>query len=162
MSVANGGQHNEKLFAAPIMRPLFILVALWLLISLLTFSAAVEKQLVTLKPGFGLCVRIWLRLVKFFLGYDVLIVDALRTPAEQNELHRQNPKNPAYNPNKPSDHIEGRAVDVNFLKDGKPVLLKASSAASWKMVVFYADLCGLSWGGLFPGYADNNHFYQRA
>jgi hypothetical protein len=142
--------------------PLIILLAaLWLLKLLLTFPSAVEKQLATLETGFAVCVRVWLFLVKLVLGLDVLIVDARRTPAEQNELHRQNPKNPLYDPKKPSDHIEGRAVDVNFLKDDVPVLLKASGAKAWSKVVFLASLCGLSWGGLFQGYADNNHFYLK-
>jgi D-alanyl-D-alanine carboxypeptidase len=140
---------------------LVILAVLWLLKIILSFPLAVERQLVTLETGFQLCVRGWLLLVKLFYGLDVLIVDAARTPAEQNALHRQNPKNPAYDPRKPSDHVERRAVDVNFLKDGKPVLLKASSAAAWAGVVRLAGYCGLSWGGLFAGYADNNHFYLK-
>ena len=45
--------------------------------------------------------------------------------------------------------------------DGVPVLLKASSAAAWSKVVALAGFCGLSWGGLFTGYADNNHFYLK-
>lgn len=141
---------------------IIILAAIWLLKLLLTFPAAVEKQLATLDSSFAtFCVRPWLFLVKLILGFDVLIVDAARTPAEQNELHRQNPKNPAYDPKKPSDHVTGRAVDVNFLKDGKPVLLKASSSKEWATVVALSALCGLSWGGLFSGYADNNHFYKK-
>lgn len=141
--------------------PLIIVLAvIWLLKILLLFPAAVELQLATLQTGFSLCVRAWLFLVKLFYGLDVLIVDAARTPAEQNELHRQNPKNPAYDAKRPSDHVQGLAVDVNFLRAGRPVLLKASGPAAWAGVVRLAAFCGLSWGGLFQGYADNNHFYQ--
>lgn len=140
---------------------IIILAFLWLLKITLQFSPAAERELSTLQTGFALCVRAWLFLVKLFYGFDVLIVDAGRTPAEQNALHLQNRKNPAYNPKKPSDHIQGLAVDVNFSKDGKPVLLKATAAAQWAGVVRLAAFCGLAWGGLFPGYADNNHFYQK-
>ena len=139
--------------------PLLLIIAVLALIKLFTFPLAAEKELGTLTTGFVLRVRLWLLLVKLALGLDVVIVDARRSGAEQNQLHLANPKNPAYDPKNPSSHIAGKAVDVNFKKNGVTVLLKSSTAALWRPVVELGTLCGLRWGGLFPGYADNNHFY---
>lgn len=118
----------------------------------------VERHLAKLQPVFRAKVRIWLKLVKEKLGYDVLITSSLRTPAEQNALHKKDSRNPAYNPLKPSTHNVGLAVDVNFKKDGKVVLRMATAAEQWAPVVSLAKTCKISWGGTFTGYPDRVHF----
>jgi hypothetical protein len=87
----------------------------------------------------------------------VLAVDGLRTPAEQAALKKQNPKNTG------TVHLDGLAVDVNFLdaKTNLFVLRKADPAEKWSKVYALAKLCGISNGSTFTGYADNNHFYRR-
>lgn len=139
---------------------LLVLAAFWLLSLLLKFSPATEREVSQLRPVFALQVRCWLFLVKMLLGLDALITDGVRTPAEQNAQHQANPKNPAYNPVNPGDHIRGEAGDFNFLKGGKIVLRKSSPASAWAPVVNLARLCGIKWGGHFKSYSEDTvHFY---
>jgi hypothetical protein len=137
----------------------FLLIPLFfLLYKMFSFPANVEAKLAGLSLTFSLQVRTWFMLCKVLLGIDMVIVSGLRTAAEQDALHRQNPKNPPASAG--SSHQSGRAVDVNGYKDGKIVLLKNSSPAQWSAAVSLAKRCGLGWGGLFKGYYDGNHFYE--
>lgn len=142
------------------MRYLVILAAFWLLTILFSFSAATEKELSQFTIDFALRVRCWLFLVKIQLGYDALVTDGYRTPAEQNAQHAANPKNPAYSAANPGKHITRQAGDFNFSKNGVMILRKANSPAQWAPVVKLAKLCGLSWGGDFKTYSEDRvHFY---
>lgn len=132
--------------------PLFYLVT-----KLISFGPKNDAELSRLSIGFGTDAQMFLLMVKVLLGYDVVVVDGLRTAAEQLALHKQNPKNPA----SPGDHGDGNALDLNFWKNGKPVLLKATSAAKWAPVYAIADIFNIDNGSTFNGYADNNHFYKR-
>lgn len=129
----------------------------------LTFPLDVERQLLTLRPVFQVKVRVWLALVKTRLGLDVLVTSARRTFAQQAAQHAADPRNPAPSVEAPDIHMQGGAVDVNFLKDGVVILRKASPAADWSDVVTLAKSCGIArWGGNFSGYPDRVHFDDRS
>jgi hypothetical protein len=139
----------------------FVYLILYFIVNrYLVFPADVERQLKTLKPTFQVKVRVWLALVKEKLGLDVLITSARRTFAQQAAQHNADARNPKPDANNPDVHMQGIAVDVNFLdKRGNVVLRKASSAAAWAPVVALAKACKISrWGGVFRGYPDNVHF----
>lgn len=138
-----------------LLNPVFLV--LFLLAKLYSFGSANDKEISRLSADFSTRLVIFLLLVKFRFGYDVTIVDGLRTPAEQAALHRQNPKNPAT----PGDHGDGNAADLNFSLNGKAVLLKGMPAAKWRLLYVLAANCGIANGSVFPGYADNNHFFIR-
>lgn len=126
----------------------------------LTFGAANDAELKRIKAldaFFAVRVQIWMLLCRVVLGLTVVIVDGVRSPAEQAALHKQDSRNPKL----PGDHGDGHAVDVNLYRNGVLVLRKASPAASWAAVYELAKLCGLSNGSTFRGYPDNNHFYKR-
>jgi hypothetical protein len=140
-----------------------LLFPLWMVLSLpLTFGAANDAELKRIKQLdtlFAVRVQIWMLLVRFILGLRVVIVDGVRSPAEQAALHAQDKRNPL----SPGDHGSGHAVDVNLYNSaGALVLRKASPATAWAPVYELAKLCGLSNGSTFTGYPDNNHFYKRS
>lgn len=137
-----------------------LLFPLWFPMSLfLSYGPAANVQLDQLDVVFAARVRVWLLLVRVLLGLDVLIVSGRRTFVQQAAQHAANPKNPAPNLSKPDVHMRGVAVDVNFFRGRANVLMKGSSPAAWKAVYELADLCGISNGHAFSGYADNNHFF---
>ena len=127
----------------------------------LTFDTRTESFLATLETGFRLRMRVFLAVVRFTLGLEPYPNSARRTAAQQAVLHKQDKRNPAPNIERPDVHMLGIALDLNFMKDGKLVLLKGSGAAAWAPVVRIADLFSLTWGGRFTGYPDNNHFDGR-
>jgi hypothetical protein len=139
-----------------------LLFPVWMLLSLpLSFGASNDAELArikTLDVLFCVRVQIWMLLCRVVLGLTVVIVDGVRSAAEQAHLHAQDSRNPL----KPGDHGDGHAVDVNIYRSGVLVLRKASPAASWAPVYELAELCGLSNGSGFKGYPDNNHFYKRS
>lgn len=126
---------------------------------LFSLDAAGERELAALQPGFARRVRVWAYLCFFLLGLRILIVDGVRSPAEQAQRHHEDPRNPL----DPGDHGAGRAVDVNFknAKTGEFALRKADPPTKWKPVYVLAKVCGLANGSTFKGYPDNNHFYRR-
>jgi hypothetical protein len=128
-------------------------------LALFTLDAAGERELAGLQPGFARRVRLWAFLCFVILQLRILIVDGLRTPAEQRARHAEDSRNPI----DPGDHGAGRAVDVNFkqAKTGVFVLRKADPPRKWSAVYALAKLCGLSNGSTFKGYPDNNHFFRR-
>jgi hypothetical protein len=145
-----------------------LLYLLWLVITQLLplrFGRAADirangdelKRISALSLDFAVRCQIFFLLCKFFYGLDVLVVDGVRTAAEQAALHKQNDKNPL----KPGDHGDGHAVDLNFFRNGVLVLRKSSTPAQWQDVYDLADWCGLENGHAFPGYPDNNHFFKR-
>jgi hypothetical protein len=139
-----------------------LFLSLLILRRYLTFPLDVERQLKTLRPVFQVKVRVWLALVKTRLGLDVLITSATRSFAQQSAQHRADPRNPAPDLNNPDVHMSGIAVDVNFLRNGKPVLLKATPSADWAPVVALAHACKIArWGGNFSNYPDRVHFDDR-
>jgi hypothetical protein len=140
---------------------LALLASILILQKYLEFPLDVERKLKTLQPVFQVKVRVWLKLVKEKLGYNVIVTSARRTYSEQMALHLKDARNPKPDPNKPSSHLLGLAVDVNFVdaKTGAPVLRMATPAAKWAPVVALAKACGIKrWGGVFKGYPDNVHF----
>ena len=82
------------------------------------------------------------------LGYTLYATSGYRTYAEQVVLHNQNSSNakPGF-----SSHNFGFALDLNVRKDGKAILLKASSNDAWKKsgVVDLAKKIGIDWVGDF-------------
>lgn len=94
------------------------------------------------------------------LGYGIVIRDSRRTFAQQKYYHQKDKRNaaPGY-----SDHETGNALDFDLYVNGK-LLSKKTPKAIWinTGVVDLAKKYGISWGGNFKGYADNNHFYFRA
>jgi hypothetical protein len=139
-----------------------LLFPFWMLLSLpLSFGVANDAELKRIKALDALfCVRvqIWMLLCRVVLGLTVVIVDGVRSAAEQAQLHAQDSRNPA----SPGDHGVGHAVDVNIYRSGVLVLRKASPAAAWQPVYELAKLCGLDNGSTFKGYPDNNHFFKRS
>lgn len=98
-------------------------------------------------------------------GFTVTVTDGVRTPAEQNSLHRQNRSNPPYNPAAPNKHITGDAADINIEGNGY-VLRKATSIATWRLsgVINILYFCGLGWGGDFLNYGPNGdtvHIFNK-
>jgi hypothetical protein len=58
-------------------------------------------------------------------------------------------------------HMRGVGLDLNFMRNGQIVLgKKGYTAAQWAKVYALADLCDISNGSTFKGYADINHFYR--
>ena len=135
---------------------LFFIVAKYL-----TFDARTESYLATLAPGFAGRVRVFLAVVRFALGLEPYPTSALRSAKQQAAQHAADKRNPAPNLSRPDTHMQGIALDLDFMKDGKLVLLKTSSAVAWAPVVRIADLFSFTWGGRFTGYPDNNHFDGR-
>jgi hypothetical protein len=131
---------------------------LLLIRKMIQFSPAVEAQLATLRPATAWRVRGWLLLCSVELGLEPVIVSARRTASQQAALHLADKRNPAPLPGKPDSHMQGRAVDMNFKKDGKMYLLKGSPVELWQPVFDLAKACGLRLGHLFKGYDDRNHF----
>jgi hypothetical protein len=128
---------------------------------MLVFDAVTEANLAGLEPVFRLRLRLFLAVVRFSLGLDPLVTSGRRTAAQQAALHKADTRNPAPNAQAPDVHMRGVAADLNFKRNGVLVLLKGSPALAWAPVVRIADLFGLTWGGRFPGYPDNNHFDGR-
>ena len=83
-----------------------------------------------------------------------------RTYAEQVILHNQNSSNavPGY-----SSHNFGFAIDLNVRKNGKAILLKASSNEAWKKsgIVDLAKSIGINWVGNYGSYHDPVHFFLK-
>jgi D-alanyl-D-alanine carboxypeptidase len=137
---------------------LFIIVAL--LAPLISFGPLVDAELARLDYLFAIRVRAWLLLVRLEQGLSVVITSGRRSYAQQLLQHRADPRNPMPNEAKPDVHMRGVAVDVNFWRDGMPVLLKASADAAWQPIWDLAEECGISNGHAFNGYKDKNHFYR--
>jgi len=94
------------------------------------------------------------------LGYTIVIRDSLRSFEEQKYYYDKDHRNAKAGS---SDHEIGNALDFDLYK-GKMVLSKKTPKQIWinTGVPELAKKYGLSWGGNFKGYADNNHFYYRA
>ena len=94
------------------------------------------------------------------LGYTIIIRDAVRSYEEQEYYYKKDKRNA-----KPgtSDHETGNALDFDIYINGK-VLSKKTPKALWMNtgVPTIAKKYGISWGGNFKGYPDNNHFYFRS
>jgi hypothetical protein len=135
----------------------FYLWPLMLVAPLMRFGVANDNELARLNTGFSFRVRVWLWLCWIRYGLEPLIVDGLRTAAEQAALHKADKRNPATG----GSHQLGKAVDMNFKRNGVIVLRKASTPAQWKDVYDLAEDCGILNGSLFNGYPDNNHFYIK-
>ncbi|RYE91480.1 MAG: hypothetical protein EOO37_00110 [Cytophagaceae bacterium] len=134
-----------------------LLFPLWLMLTpVLRFGVNNDNELAHLNVLFAARVRVWLFLCWLLHGLSPLVVDGLRSPAEQTQRHKEDARNPL----NPGNHGSGEAVDMNFLRNGVIVLRKASTPAAWAPVYVLADLCGISNGSTFRGYPDNNHFYQ--
>jgi hypothetical protein len=126
----------------------------------LSFGLLADAHLSALDWFFAQRVRAWLLLCRVFLGLQVLVTSGRRTAAQQLALHLADRRNPRPDEEHPDVHMRGVAVDVNFSRNGVPVLLKGSPAAAWAPVYALAALCGISNGSSFRGYPDNNHFYR--
>lgn len=135
--------------------PLFMLAS-----PVISFGLLADMQIATLDFLFAVRVRAWLLLVRVLLGLQVVVTSARRSTAQQLAQHLADRRNPRPDESRPDVHMRGVALDVNFWRDGLPVLLKGSPAASWGPVYALADLCGISNGSAFRGYPDNNHFYR--
>lgn len=120
------------------------------------FDAATERGLLELNPAVRGRFRAFFRAARA-AGWQVLVIDAHRTAAEQNAAHAVDPRNP---PAGRSSHELRRAVDVNFLRPGA-ALRKATSRAAWlaSNLPALAARAGLQWGGNFSHYHDPVHFY---
>jgi hypothetical protein len=127
-----------------------------MLTPILRFGVNNDKELSLLNVFFAARVRIWLFLCWVKLGLEPLIVDGLRTQAEQDVLYKQNDKNARL----VGSH-DGHAVDMNFKRNGVLVLVKASTDAAWQPVYELAEMCGILNGSKFKGYRDSNHFYVK-
>ena len=90
------------------------------------------------------------------LGYTPVIRESVRSSKQQNEYHRQDPRNP---PAGGSSHEVGLAIDMDIYKNGV-VYSKKTPKVLWLKtgVPQLANEYGIRWGGNFKGYADNNHF----
>jgi hypothetical protein len=90
--------------------------------------------------------------------WNVNITSGKRTPEQQAELKRQNPKNAsAYN----SKHVYGLAIDINLYSTYTlQYIRKADTKATWLStgVPEIAKRFGLKWGGDFKTYHDPVHF----
>lgn len=115
-----------------------------------------EAYIMKMKPYVRNDVRRFLRDIEA-LGYEVKIRDSTRTFEEQQYYKKINPKNatPGH-----STHEKGIAIDFDIYKNGK-VLSKKTNKNIWisSGVPQLAKEYGISWGGNFKNYADNNHFY---
>jgi hypothetical protein len=94
------------------------------------------------------------------LGLVLLATSGYRTYAEQVALHNQNPNNAKAGY---SSHNFGFAIDLNVKKNGKIILVKASSNDAWKKsgIVSLAEKIGIDWVGDFGTYHDPVHFFIK-
>ena len=92
------------------------------------------------------------------LNYVAIATSGYRSWEEQTRLKAQNSKNASAGN---SSHNYGFALDVNFMKDGVNVLMKATDTSKWQKsgILDVAKDMGLLWGGTFDGYPDRVHFY---
>lgn len=140
---------------------LFTLPIMLVLGPIISFGGLADTELSKLDFWFAQRVRAWLLLCRVVLGLQVLITSGRRTAAQQTAQHLADGRNPAPNLARPDVHMRGVAVDVNFSRNGLPVLLKSTPAAVWAAVYALAALCGIENGSAFTGYPDNNHFFKR-
>ncbi|MGI4872017.1 MAG: M15 family metallopeptidase [Janthinobacterium lividum] len=121
------------------------------------FGVANDQKIKDLDYWFAVRLQIFLHAVRLILGIQVLVVSGRRTAAQQDALHAADSRNPPAA--KGSSHMAGKAVDLNFFRNGVAVLQKATPPAKWAQVYFLAASCGILNGSRFTGYPDNNHFY---
>ena len=123
-------------------------------------KAANKAEIAKLEFDFALRFQIACWLIKCYHNLDVVVVDGFRSDAEQDALHAKDKRNPPASRGRGRSHQAGEAADVNFWRNGVPVLLKGTPAASWQPVYKIFAECGLQNGSTFPGYPDNNHIYK--
>jgi len=136
-----------------------LLFPLWMALALLPYKFGVtnDAKIKELDYWFAVRLQIFLHAVRLILGLDVLIVSGRRSAAQQDALHAADSRNPPAS--KGSSHQAGKAVDVNFFRNGVAVLQKATARANWMPVYVIAAACGIKNGSLFTGYPDNNHLF---
>lgn len=90
-------------------------------------------------------------------GIVVLIVDTLRTPAEQAENIR---RGVSWTQN--SRHLTGDAIDVapyeTYALHGPDKLRWEASDPIWRQIGLIGEACGLLWGGRWTKTPDVGHF----
>lgn len=122
-----------------------------------SFGVANDQKIKLLDYVFAVRLQVFLWIVWLVLGLRPLVVSGRRSAAQQDALHAADSRNPPAS--KGSSHMAGKAVDLNFSRNGVLVLLKASPPAAWAPIYAIAASCGILNGSRFPGYPDNNHFY---
>lgn len=92
-------------------------------------------------------------------GLDVKVIQGLRTFAEQKKLFDQGRTTPGKKVTNArpgySFHNYGLAVDIVFLKNGKP---SWSEEHDWNYLGEIGRKIGLRWGGDFKKFKDRPHF----
>jgi peptidoglycan L-alanyl-D-glutamate endopeptidase CwlK len=119
-----------------------------------------EKCLAGLHPVIRLATERLIEL-SYESGIPIVIVQGLRTIAEQNELYAQGRTKPGPKVTNAkggtSYHNFGVAIDFALLsKDGKQILWTVN--ADWMKVADLAKVLGFEWGGDFKTIVDNPHF----
>ncbi len=138
---------------------IYIIVVTLIIVFETSFGAVNDGFLNKLPLGSRFRFRAFLFAVRA-LGYNIIVTSGLRTAAEQNALHKLNPKNAKAGN---STHERGLALDLNLVKGGL-WLKKASPREEWEKtgVPALAAFFGISWGGsAFPNYYDPVHFELR-
>lgn len=119
-----------------------------------------KKKIEKLHPKFKNMVAELFTRAEKELGLTLYATSGYRSYAEQVILHNQNSSNalPGY-----SSHNFGFAIDLNVRKNGKAILLKASSNEAWKKsgIVDLAKSIGIDWVGDYGSYHDPVHFFLK-
>ena len=152
------------IISALLLRNLFLknkMIKNWFDPSTIWYNDGVSKNKIEkLHPKFKNMVAELFTRAEKELGLTLYATSGYRTYAEQVILHNQNSSNalPGY-----SSHNFGFAIDLNVRKNGKAILLKASSNEAWKKsgIVDLAKSIGIDWVGDYGSYHDPVHFFLK-
>ena len=152
------------IISALLLRNLFLknkMIKNWFDPSTIWYNDGVSKNKIEkLHPKFKNMVAELFTRAEKELGLNLYATSGYRTYAEQVILHNQNSSNalPGY-----SSHNFGFAIDLNVRKNGKAILLKASSNEAWKKsgIVDLAKSIGIDWVGDYGSYHDPVHFFLK-
>lgn len=117
-----------------------------------------SRALNDLAPAFRpLAVELLARCVE--AGYPVIIVDTLRTPAEQADCLARGVSWTTH-----SKHLDGKAIDIapyeHYVLHGENKIDWDASDPIWLKLGAIGEALGLKWGGRFklPAKPDPGHF----
>lgn len=84
-------------------------------------------------------------------GFDLYIVSGYRSPARQRELRarwdRGDRRGLVYRPAAVSRHSTGRALDIGWIIDGRPVPVRGIPVSAWTYLAALMAPYGVVWGG---------------
>lgn len=84
-------------------------------------------------------------------GFDLRVVSGFRSQAHQAQLRarwdRGDRRGLVYRPARVSRHSTGRAIDVGWIIDGRPVPVAGIPLSAWSYLGALMERQGVTWGG---------------